>query len=112
MIEIKGEEFNVEACIQFTLLQKILIKLAERDNELQDKINDLEKKLKKFQDSEKIIQNQNEKRFKIIEDNITKLSQGNTKIEQYIPPEPKKEIKRKDDTQSSTEIKKDETKKE
>ena len=112
MIEIKGEEFNVEACIQFTLLQKILIKLAERDNEMQDKINELEKKLKKFQDSEKIIQNQNEKRFKIIEDNITKLSEGNTKIEQYIPPEPKKEIKRKDDNQSNTEIKKNETKKE
>ena len=112
MIEIKGEEFNVEACIQFTLLQKILIKLAERDNELQDKINDLEKKLKKFQDSEKIIQNQNEKRFKTIEDNITKLSEGNTQIEKYIPPEPKKEVKKKDDSQTKTEVKKDETKKE
>ena len=112
MIEIKGEEFNVEACIQFTLLQKILIKLAERDNEMQDKINELEKKLKKFQDSEKIIQNQNEKRFKIIEDNITKLSQGNTVIEKYIPPEPKKEIKEKDDSQIKTETKKDDTKKE
>ena len=96
MIEIKGEEFKVEACIQFTLLQKILIKFAERDNELQDKINDLEKKLKKFQDSEKIIQNQNEKRFKTIEDNITKLSEGNTQIEKYIPPEPKKEVKKND----------------
>ena len=27
MIQIEDEEFNVEACIQFTLLQKILDKL-------------------------------------------------------------------------------------
>ena len=44
MIDIQGEEFNVSACIQFTLLQKILIKLAKRDQEMQDHINYLEKK--------------------------------------------------------------------
>ena len=34
MIQIEGEEFNVEAYIQFTLLLKILIKLAKRENEM------------------------------------------------------------------------------
>ena len=53
MIQIEGEEFNVEACIQFTLLQKILIKLAKRENEMQDKIHSLEKKLRKIEENEK-----------------------------------------------------------
>ena len=38
MIDIQGEEFNDSACIQFTLQQKILIKIAKRDQEMQDHI--------------------------------------------------------------------------
>ena len=43
MIELEGEEFNLEACIQFTLLQKILIKMAKREKEMEQKIDYLEK---------------------------------------------------------------------
>ena len=76
MIQIEGEEFNVEACIQFTLLQKILIKLAKRENEMQNKIHSLEKKLRKIEENDKI----NESRFQIIENNMNKLAEGNTEI--------------------------------
>ena len=74
MIQIEDEEFNVEACIQFTLLQKILIKLAKRENEMQNKIHSLEKKLRKIEENDKI----NESRFQIIENNMNKLAEGNT----------------------------------
>ena len=76
MIQIEDEEFNVEACIQFTLLQKILIKLAKRENEMQNKIHSLEKKLRKIEENDKI----NESRFQIIENNMNKLAEGNTEI--------------------------------
>ena len=76
MIQIEDEEFNVEACIQFTLLQKILIKLAKRENEMQNKIHSLEKKLRKIEENNKI----NESRFQIIENNMNKLAEGNTEI--------------------------------
>ena len=80
MIQIEGEEFNVEACIQFTLLQKILIKLAKRENEMQDKIHSLEKKLRKIEENEKKTNKINEVRFQIIENNMNKLAEGNTEI--------------------------------
>ena len=38
MIDIEGDEFNVEACIQFTLLQKILIRMAKREKSMKNKI--------------------------------------------------------------------------
>ena len=73
MIDIQGEEFNVSACIQFTLLQKILIKLAKRDQEMQDHINYLEKKLNLIHSSdEKSFQNI-ENTFQIIQNNIKKI---------------------------------------
>ena len=81
MLEIKGEEFKLEACIQFTLLQKILIKLSERDQEQQDKIDELEKKLKNFENLQKKINEINGKKFETIESNILKLAEGNTNIE-------------------------------
>ena len=81
MLEIKGEEFKLEACIQFTLLQKILIKLSERVQEQQDKIDELEKKLKNFENLQKKINEINEKKFETIESNILKLAEGNTNIE-------------------------------
>ena len=64
MIELEGEEFNLEACIQFTLLQKILIKMAKREKEMEHKIEYLEKKL-----------NNNDQRFENIEKNILNLSE-------------------------------------
>jgi len=81
MLEIKGEEFKLEACIQFTLLQKILIKLSETDQEQQDKIDELEKKLKNFENLQKKINEINGKKFETIESNILKLAEGNTNIE-------------------------------
>ena len=80
MIQIEDEEFNVEACIQFTLLQKILIKLSKRENEMQNKINSLEKKLRKIEENEKKTNKINEARFQIIENNMNKLAEGNTEI--------------------------------
>ena len=64
MIELEGEEFNLEACIQFTLLQKILIKMAKREKEMEKKIEYLEKKL-----------DNNDLRFENIENNILNLSE-------------------------------------
>ena len=64
MIELEGEEFNLEACIQFTLLQKILIKMAKREKEMKQKIDYLEKKL-----------DNTEQRFENIENNILNLSE-------------------------------------
>ena len=69
MIDLEGEELNVEACIQFTLLQKILIRLAKREKENQYKIEELGKKLSK-------INNNNNLRFQNIENNIINLSEN------------------------------------
>ena len=85
MIDIQGEEFNVSACIQFTLLQKILIKLAKRDQEMQDHINYLEKKLNLIHSSdEKSFQNI-ENTFQIIQNNIKKISEGEKDIDDNYP---------------------------
>ena len=98
MIDLEGEELNVEACIQFTLLQKILIRLAKREKENQYKIEELGKKLSK-------INNNNDLRFQNIENNIINLSENKpinkiteikTIIEDYDSyEEPEKKIKKK-----------------
>ena len=98
MIDLEGEELNVEACIQFTLLQKILIRLAKREKENQYKIEELGKKLSK-------INNNNNLRFQNIENNIINLSENKpinkiteikTIIEDYDSyEEPEKKIKKK-----------------
>ena len=47
MIDIDGQVFNTDICIQFSLLQAILFKLAQKDKQLQSKIDYLESKLEK-----------------------------------------------------------------
>ena len=69
MIDIEGDEFNVEACIQFTLLQKILIRMAKREKSMKNKIEELEEKLAK-------LSNINDIRLQNIENNIVNLSQN------------------------------------
>ena len=98
MSDYDDEEFNVEACIQFTLLQKILIRLAKREKANKRKIEELEKKLSK-------INNNNDLRFQNIENNIINLSENKpinkttvikTIIEDYdLYEEPEKNIKKK-----------------
>ncbi len=98
MSDYDDEEFNVEACIQFTLLQKILIRLAKREKANKRKIEELERKLSK-------INNNNDLRFQNIENNIINLSENKpinkiteikTIIEDYDSyEEPEKKIKKK-----------------
>ena len=98
MSDYDDEEFNVEACIQFTLLQKILIRLAKREKANKRKIEELERKLSK-------INNNNDLRFQNIENNIINLSENKpinkttvikTIIEDYdLYEEPEKNIKKK-----------------
>ena len=35
MIDVDGEFFNTDICIQFSLLQRILFKLAQKEKQLQ-----------------------------------------------------------------------------
>ena len=82
MIEIDEEEFNTELLIQYSLLQKILIKLAKAQNDNKDNFiifqKNLKSKDKKIEELEKkldFIQNNNEKRFKEIEEYLQKLTE-------------------------------------
>ena len=82
MIEIDEEEFNTELLIQYSLLQKILIKLAKAQNDNKDNFiifqKNLKSKDKKIDELEKkldFIQNNNEKRFKEIEEYLQKLTE-------------------------------------
>ena len=82
MIEIEDEEFNTELLIQYSLLQKILIKLAKAQNDNKDIFNTYQKNLKskdkKIEELEKrldFIQNNNEKRFKEIDEYLKKLTE-------------------------------------
>ena len=81
MIEIEDEEFNTELLIQYSLLQKILIKLAKAQNDNKDIFvtyqKNLKSKDKKIEELEKrldFIQNNNEKRFKEIDEYLKKLT--------------------------------------
>ena len=81
MIEIDEEEFNTELLIQYSLLQKILIKLAKAQNDNKDIFvtyqKNLKSKDKKIEELEKkldFIQNNNEKRFKEIDEYLKKLT--------------------------------------
>ena len=82
MIEIEDEEFNTELLIQYSLLQKILIKLAKAQNDNKDIFityqKNLKSKDKKIEELEKrldYIQNNNEKRFKEIDEYLQKLTE-------------------------------------
>ena len=103
MIDLDGEEFKIDACvsIQFNILQKILIKMNQNDKFLQDKIDDLEKKLNKY-----------DEKFNSIENNILNLSKNNatstTIIEKYIEKEPTKEYDSNEIKTPSLDIKENE----
>ena len=55
MIDIDGQVFNTDICIQFSLLQTILFKLAQKEKQLQSKIDYLESKFDKRDEAFKII---------------------------------------------------------
>ena len=56
MIDVDGEFFNTDICIQFSLLQRILFKLAQKEKQLQSKIDYLDSKLNNKDETLKIIQ--------------------------------------------------------
>ena len=72
MIDIDGQVFNTDICIQFSLLQTILFKLAQKEKQLQSKIDYLESKFDKRDEA-----------FKIISE---KLEVPITEIPEYVEP--------------------------
>ena len=56
MIDVDGEFFNTDICIQFSLLQRILFKLAQKEKQLQSKIDYLDSKLNNKDETLKVIQ--------------------------------------------------------
>ena len=102
MIELDGEEYDVNACvsIQFNILQKLLLKMSQKEKFLQDKIIDLEKKL-----------NNHDEKFNNIENSILNLSQNKqvstTIIEKVIEKEEGKEYDSNDVGTTSNDVKDD-----
>ena len=102
MIELDGEEYDVNACvsIQFNILQKLLLKMSQKEKFLQDKIIDLEKKL-----------NNHDEKFNNIENSILNLSQNKqvstTIIEKVIEKEEGKEYDSNDIKTTSNDVKDD-----
>ena len=98
MIELDGEEYDVNACvsIQFNILQKLLLKMSQKEKFLQDKIIDLEKKL-----------NNHDEKFNNIENSILDLSKNKQVSTTIIEKEEGKEYDSNDIKTTSNDVKDD-----